>query len=830
LRILSQAALVAAALAIAGCGGGSGGAERIVLVTIDTLRADHVGAYGDLGARTPVLDELAARGVRFEHAIAPTPLTLPSHTSLMTGLQPPHHGVRHNSVFALDEEIPVLAERMREAGYATGAFVGAFVLDARFGLARGFDVYDDELSQRRASKSPFSFAERRADAVVDAALDWLSTASDRFFLWVHLYDPHADYDPPAPYRRHASGDAYAGEIAFADAQMGRLVRFIGNRWGADGLVVVVTSDHGESLGEHREATHSYTVYDATQRVPLILMGPNLPRGAVVPEPVRLTDVAPTLLWLAGIETLSKSPEGYGGRNLVPLMHGGEEASRVAYVETLATQLDMGWSPLLGVRTMSHKYIRAPQPELYDLEEDPDETRNLALEQPKRAAELDALLEVQLQGARAIAPSVELEAGDRARLESLGYVVPRTGSVFGDLGVVGGLNPRDHMLEASRVQEARSALGDGQPLRALELLEPVQGPGRIVAQTRAQAALSANRPELAVAAMEELRERGEASPSDLTVLGMAYLSSGRHEDARETFEAARSLDPETHGPWSGLGLVALREDDLEAAERWFREAEARAPQPEAVRVDLAVLRLHQGRPTEADALLEGVDDGFLAEPSRALLLARAEGEAGRLERGLALLRRALRDRPKHVALLQTYANLLESAGELDRALEVRERLHAAAPQDPGSKNDLAWGLAMAGRDLDRALLLARDAAAALDGDPAVLDTLATVHLARSEPTKALAVADQALGVGDEAEAVRAHLLWVRGAALADLGREDDARDALRALRGEEGELASPWKERMVQLERRLGMATPAPPAESSSGTSGPPRGTGQASER
>jgi len=799
-RILSLAVLLASSLAIAaiaGCGRGAGGAERIVLVTIDTLRADHLGAYGDLGAHTPVMDELAAAGVRFEHAIAPTPLTLPSHTSLMTGLQPPHHGVRHNSVFSLDEEIPVLAERMREAGYATGAFVGAFVLDARFGLARGFDVYDDALSQRTASKSPFSFAERRADAVVDAALEWLRTAPDRFFLWVHLYDPHADYDPPAPYLRRASGDAYAGEIAFADAQVGRLVRFVGNRWGTEGLVVALTSDHGESLGEHRESTHSYTVYDATQRVPLVLMGPSLSRGAVVPEPVRLIDVAPTLLWLAGAKPLA----GIAGRNLVPMSHGRDAKPRIAYVETLATQLDMGWSPLLGVRTASHKYIRAPQPELYDLHEDPGEARNLAAAQPNRVQHLDVLLEEQLEGARPAQASLDLDAGDQARLESLGYVVPEENIPADELGVVGGPNPRDRMFEVARVQEARIALAEGRPERALELLETVRASGSYVAQTRAEAALDAGRPELALAVMQEVQERGAAAASDLVMLGRAHVALGDEAAARRAFELAREIDPEAHAPLVGMARLAELAGDLEEAEAWLREAESRAPQPEGPRVERAVLQLRQGHRETADALLEGVRESFLREPSRALRLALAEQEAGRGDRAREILRRSVEAHPEHRELFSSYASLLESHERFDEALEVRRRAYALRPEDPASKNDLAWGLALAGEDLDRALALAREAVSAMPDSPAVLDTLATVHLLRAEPGRALEVADRALSGAPGS--LRPHLLYVRAAALEALGRGAEARGELRALGDAGGELGPPWRERVRSLARRLG---------------------------
>jgi arylsulfatase A-like enzyme len=317
--------------------------ERVVLISIDTLRADHVGAYGASRAHTPTLDELAARGVRFEHAFSPAPITLPAHASLLTGLEPPQHGVRGNGAFRLPEEALTLAEALRAAGFATAAFVGAFVLDRQYGLAQGFDAYDDRMTSRRAAGAT-GFAERRADAVVDAALAWLATAPERFFLFVHLYDPHANYDPPPGFRAAFPRHPYAGEIAFADAQLARLLAGIRERWPDDRTLVVATSDHGESLGEHGEATHAYTLYDATQRVPLLLAGPGLPRGAVASPVVRLVDVTPTILALAGLD----APPGSPGRDLRGALSGSEHEPRAAYMETLATQLDFGWSPLRAV--------------------------------------------------------------------------------------------------------------------------------------------------------------------------------------------------------------------------------------------------------------------------------------------------------------------------------------------------------------------------------------------------------------------------------------------------------------------------------------------------
>ena len=411
--------------------------DRVVLISVDTLRADHVGCYGASRAHTPTLDAVARRGVRFDAAVSPAPPTLPSHATLLTGLDPPQHGVRDNSVFSLAEEIPTLAERFREAGFATAAFVGAMVLDRRHGLARGFDVYGDRMGVQRSGKANLPYPERRAEAVVDEALAWMATGPERFFLWVHLYDPHVPYQPPPGFRAAFPDSPYDGEIAYADAQLARLLAALERGGPADRTLLVVTSDHGESLGEHGFTTHGYSIYEATQRVPLLMRGPGLPAGRVVTEPVGLTDIAPTLLEVAGLDPLATT----SGEALDRVI-AGDMGGRVAYMETLAPQLQFGWSPLRGVRTRRHRYVRAPRPELYDLGEDPRESRNLAGSLPDLVAELDGALQERLGGERAVEPVALLSEEERARLESLGYAVASVGGDPTRPGAVGGRDPKD----------------------------------------------------------------------------------------------------------------------------------------------------------------------------------------------------------------------------------------------------------------------------------------------------------------------------------------------------------------------------------------------------
>src|SRR6185295_9907135 len=362
---------------------------NVLLVTIDTLRADHVGCYGHPGSVTPVLDGLAARGVRFATAVAHVPLTGPSHASILTGRTPLGHGLRDNGGFALPAQARSLAEDFRKAGYRTAAFVSGFPLDRRFGFDRGFETYDDHLPKGNDRRRT-PYVERFADATTDAVLRWLATASPQnaaqpapWFLWVHYYDPHAPYEPPVTdladrYRR----SPYDGEIAFVDRQLGRLLQTLDARGETSRTIVLVTADHGESLGEHGEGTHGIFLYDATLRVPWIMAGPQIVAGRVSRTIARSIDVLPTLLDYAGLPQRSD----VDGRSLRHAADGEEMSDAPAYAESLYSELELGWAPLHAWRTAGFKFIKAPHPELYDLQSDPSEKANRAGEQGARVSD------------------------------------------------------------------------------------------------------------------------------------------------------------------------------------------------------------------------------------------------------------------------------------------------------------------------------------------------------------------------------------------------------------------------------------------------------------
>jgi arylsulfatase A-like enzyme len=534
--------------------------QRVILVTVDTLRADRLGCYGAQRAHTPRMDTLAASGVRFETAISPAPLTLPSHASLMTALDPPQHGVRHNSIHRLPDDLPTLAESMRAAGFATAAFVGAVVLDRRFGLARGFDVYDDE--GQRGSSPTVGYQERPADAVVDAALAWLASAPSRFFLWVHFYDPHARYAPPPGFAAAFASDRYAGEIAFVDRELGRLLDGIDARFGRSGRLVVVTSDHGESLGEHGEQTHAYGIYDATQRIPLILAGSGLPAGRVVRAPARLIDVAPTLLAAVAAPALPDAQ----GRDLAPRIASSDVPEEPAYLETMATHLDYGWSPLVGLRTREFKYIRAPRPELYALADDPDELHDLAAQRPELVRRLDARLEALLAGARARSEPALLSPSQRASLRSLGYVVPADPGDGPPLGQRVGPDPKDEIGLLRRVAEAEALAETGRLEEGLALLEELDDPATHVRILRASLRQNAGRSALAEADARRALATEPRRVDARLILAAALQSQGRVAEARAAFEDALRLEPRSLQAWRGALRCAEQLGDAAAAER------------------------------------------------------------------------------------------------------------------------------------------------------------------------------------------------------------------------------------------------------------------------
>lgn len=578
-------------------------------MTIDTLRRDHVGAYGDAQAATPALDELAREGLRFDAATANAPLTLVSHSSLLSGLLPPHHGLRNNGAGAFPADSETLATVLSAAGYETGAFVSAFVLDRRFGLGRGFAAYDDEI-EREPGGRPSLEAERRGDQAMDRALAWLDEktkgeAQKPFFLWVHLYDPHAPYAPPSPFRERFPGDPYRGEIAFADSQVGRLLEDLDRRGLSGSTLIAVAADHGEGLGEHGEATHGMLIYESTLAVPLLLRGPGLlPRTIAVP--VGLCDLGPTLAGLLGHPF---PPPAAGktldGRDLSDSLRQGKEPARgEVYAETRYPEI-FGWSPLSMLRRRDAKYISAPRPELYDLASDPGERRNLLSPRPAPTAQdpgagfAARLAEIEAGAVQTTSPPIDAETA--ARLASLGYVAGGNRQIPTQAGA-GRPDPKDRIGLFQRFEAAALALRSGDSARAISELRSLAAadPGNSTFRSRlAQALRESGRPAEAVPV---LREAALAAPADPDVwydLAVALQGIGRAAEAQIAIERAIQLDDTRPDPHNTLGLLLLAQGHGEEARRQFERAVEIDPRGSVALNNLGNTLRSLGRTAEAE---------------------------------------------------------------------------------------------------------------------------------------------------------------------------------------------------------------------------------------
>ncbi len=579
---------------------------NLLLVTIDTLRADRVGAPG----LTPTLDALANGGLRFTNARAHAPVTLPSHASIMTGLAPPAHGVRDNGSYRLAPARTTLAESLGAAGYRTGAFIGAFVLDSRFGLDQGFDEYDDRFDGVARSFAA-GFVQRRADEVLRRTADWIvaggattsTTEATPWFAWAHLFDPHEPYDAP----EQRVSDPYDNEVAFTDAALDRFFSRLRLAGALDHTLTIVTADHGEALGEHGEMTHSLFAYDTTLRVPLIIAGPGIPT-AVRDAPVSHVDLMPTILDLLGLDI----PGGLPGQSLRVTRDDGDPPAPPIYFEALNANLTRGWAPLTGIIADRWKFIDLPIPELYDLEADPGETQNLFARQMARAGRLRAELTALKARGAVESASVPVDADAQARLRALGYTSGRASRAEPDReftaaddpksllavhlewrrvlarlatvlespdGRAAGLEILDAQIEQSpqyapAYTSAATLLIDlGRPTEAVALLDRALAHGLrtdAVLERLSLALLNAGEPARATDILEALVAVDAPWADDVNRLGAAYGALGRSDDARAQFQRALEAGP-TAEIWKNLGVIEVQAGNLDAAVRAFREA-------------------------------------------------------------------------------------------------------------------------------------------------------------------------------------------------------------------------------------------------------------------
>ncbi len=534
---------------------------NVVLITIDTVRADHLGCYGAKDVQTPTLDALGRDGIVFERAVSQVPLTWPSHAVILTGLYPFQNGVQDFTGQPLDARFRSVAQAFQQHGYATGAVVSAFVLDRSWGLARGFDFYDDAFAPETFANRDLGLVDRRAGESVDRALAWLRKNPKRpFFFWLHLYDPHSPYDPPEPFRSQYQGHLYDGEIAYADHELGRLITWLKQNKIYDSSMILFASDHGESLGEHGEHEHGFFVYNATVQVPLIVKPPagSGARPGRVARPVETAAVAATLLEGAAVrDTMS-------GQLRQPGLLAKAPSDSAAYSETFYPFSSFGWSPLHALETSRYHYIEAPQPELYDLAADPEEKNNLAAQQTATVA----VLKDKLQKLLADRPytlgganNSGLSTDALDKLRALGYVAYRS-PVSPDALASALPDPKSKLWEFNSILEAEDALHAGETEKGKGLLLQVREKDPdmyIVPFVLGEAALKQAKWDEAAT---ELRRCLALNPHfDQAMLGLAraLIFQGKLDEAKQWARSAAQSNPENYRAWYELGFIDSQTD-------------------------------------------------------------------------------------------------------------------------------------------------------------------------------------------------------------------------------------------------------------------------------
>jgi len=633
---------------------------NVLLVTMDTTRADHLPMYGYKNVKTPNLDRLASDSFVFEDAVSQVPLTLPSHTSIMTGRLPIGHGVRDNAGFFLDPGETTLAEELKGLGYSTAAFVSAFVLDSKWQLDQGFDLYYDNFNLAQFQDVNPGDIQRRAEDTEIEASHWLEANKDhKFFAWVHYYDPHEPYDPPEPYTSEYPDKPYDGEIAYTDEYVGKLLTKLDELKISDKTIVLIAADHGESLGEHDEATHAMFVYNTTQHVPLLIHVPGS-SGARVKGIVRLVDMMPTVLELLGV----KVPSSVQGKSLFSMMNGKEDLRRSAYSESVYAELHYGWSPLESLTTQQYRYIQAPRAELYDRINDPGETKNLINEKSSIAKVLkDQLQEIVATNSRKnLSGPVKMDPETEEKLKALGYI----GNTATATEESRKIDPKDKIHLARGIDEALNALRDHKYKKSLELILPV------------------------------LQEDPNMTDAHFTA-GVAYIGLNQLDQGIDELLKTLALRPDhTHSLYN-IGYAYELKGDLKEAEGWYEKV--LRIEPKHLFATLKLANIHrelnepdQARPYYLTALKSYQDalDETQGEKSKAALLSTL-GEinfgAGQILPAERNFEEAIKLTPEREDLHYNLAQIYEVKGDIPSAVEAYKKEIEVAPKNLKAYNNL-----------------------------------------------------------------------------------------------------------------------------------------------
>jgi arylsulfatase A-like enzyme/Tfp pilus assembly protein PilF len=542
---------------------------NVLLITIDTLRADRLGVYDPSHPLTPNIDRFASSGVVFTRAFAHTPTTLPSHANILLGTTPSYHGVHDNANFLVPAGLPTLAGHLKASGYSTGAFVGGFPLDSRFGLGRGFDVYDDNFSQKDRDPGIDPGRERRAQAVLDVALNWLKGRTSPWFLWIHCFDPHDPYVPPEPYRSRHAQNLYDGEVAYTDAALGTLFRHLEETGLLSATLIVLTGDHGEALGEHGEKTHGYLAYNASLRIPLIIRLPG-EEHRVVSRNVSHVDILPTVCDILGLQT----PAVLQGASLLPLLRGKGGEDRPIYFESLSPFFNLGWAPITGFIFKTDKFIDSPIPELYDLGKDLDERQNLAADKNledfrKRLAQI---VRRQSSGANDKARQ-SMDQQTREKLMSLGYLAGRPGA--GQAAFSAEDDVKTLLPLQKKSMEALELYNSGRAKEGTDALKEIITGGKRVSAAYLNLAEIYKKQGRWPEAISVLKMGLEKLPDvyDLFVQYIACLyDGGQFDETLKVFEGANYPQAESDPViWNYIGLAYWNKGNAEKARQNYEKS-------------------------------------------------------------------------------------------------------------------------------------------------------------------------------------------------------------------------------------------------------------------
>jgi len=637
---------------------------NVLLVTLDTTRADRIGCYGYKLAETPNLDWLASGGVRFAKAYCQAPLTLPSHCSLLTGTTPLFHRVRNNGFYYLAADQTTIAEALKEKGFQTAAFVSSFTVDSRFGVDQGFDVFDDDFLETGATKNFTS--ERKAERVFSAFSRWFDAWSGKkFFCWVHFFDPHIPYNPPSPYKERYADRPYDGEIAYMDYYLGRTVDKLREKGTLENTLIILAGDHGEALGEKNEVDHGLYIYDVTMRVPLILYAPScLPRGLTLDSKVRLIDILPTVCDLLEIPI----PEGVQGTSLRPYLEGKKKDDLPVYMETYMPREYYGWSELIGLIDGDWKFIQAPRSELYNIEEDPGEDRNLIAENAGIASSLGKKLKAFIEKySSSMGPAKRtLSREEQERLRSLGYIV---GEFEGGASRQDLPDPKDKVDEYSIFAHARKyeyeenfelaernykeliKLNPDSPWNYVYLALLYERMGRL---------------DDSLQLMEQARNRLPDSLVVLSRLSLFYMKTMKPKEAFETSQVVLRIDPQYFDALYSSAIALVNMGRWKEALGYFEKALAIEPENKPIRIQYAYCLYALNRGEEALKVYLKLLEEYPNDPIVYREIGILYDSMGELEKARESLKKAVEIDPSPTAYYN-FAVALEKNGELKEAV-------------------------------------------------------------------------------------------------------------------------------------------------------------------